>query len=84
MPFNSDGLAVTGGPANLAFSTQSSFTAPTPSGGSVTSTTTLAFSGRFEGGAITGTLTYTVATRGNNLSNDIIGNGSTTMSVTLR
>lgn len=85
VPFTNNGLPVSGGPANLAFSTQSSFTAPTPSGGgSVTSTTSLAFSGRLEGGAITGTLTYTLATRGNNLGNDITGNGSTTFAVTLR
>ncbi len=84
VPFNNNGLPVTGGPATLAFSTQTSFTGPTPSGGSVTATNTLAFSGRFEGGAITGTLTYTLATRGNSGTNDIAGNGSTTMAVTLR
>ncbi len=84
VPFNNGGL-VTGGPANLTFSTQTSSTGPVVSGnGSVTVTNTLSFSGRFEGGAITGTLTYTLATRGNNGSNDIAGNGSTTMSVTLR
>ena len=84
VPFNNGG-SVTGGPANLTFSTQTSFTGPVPSGnGSVTATNTLAFSGRFEGGAITGTLTYTLATRGNNGTTEIAGNGSTTMAVTLR
>ena len=54
VPFNNNGLSVTGGPANLAFSSQTSFTGPVPSGnGSVTATNTLAFSGRFESGAIT-------------------------------
>lgn len=83
-PFNFNNVAVSGGPANLAFSTQSSATGSTPTGGSSTVTITVAFSGRLEGGVITGTLTYTQAGRGNNTTNDIVSNGSTTIPVTLR
>ncbi len=44
VPITNNGLPVSGGPANLAFSRPSSFTGPTPSGGgSVTATTASRF-----------------------------------------
>jgi hypothetical protein len=78
---------MSGPPTSLAFTSETSFTGPTPNTGSVTATVTWRFTGAVSGNTITGTLTYQVATRGTNLfngvSSTITGNGSTSFAVTL-
>lgn len=81
--------AVSGGPANLELTFESSFTAPTPGGGgSVTARERYAFKGELANGVVTGSLAYSHTTDGTNVfggvSTTITGSGSTTLTVTLR
>jgi hypothetical protein len=75
---------VTGGPAALAASFQSSATSTGVA--TVTSTVAWSFTGSLSGGAITGTLTYTETTSGIGTpgGNVISGRGTVAMPVTLR
>lgn len=81
-PFNPGG-DITGGPSNLAFATESSFTSTEIA--SVTSTESVRFNGSVSGNTITGTLAYTHTTRGTGSGgSSIAGNGTTSIPVTLR
>lgn len=84
-PYNISG-EVTGGPSNLTFSFQSSFTSTEPA--TVTSTTTINFKGGLSNGTITGTLAHIEGARGTNLvngiSSNIVSNGQFETTVTLR
>lgn len=75
---------VTGPAAALAFSEQISFTSTSPA--VVTATTGYTFAGALNSGVVTGTLTYTLTTAGQQGQGGsaINGRGSTTMPVTLR
>jgi hypothetical protein len=85
IPFNTGG-EVTGGPANLAFTWESS--AISTSGAAVTSTVTSKFTGSLAGDAITGTFGHQEITRGTNIfngvSSTIQGSGTSNFAVTLR
>lgn len=88
VPFNHTGPVRAAG-GNLTFTSSTSFTAATPTGnGSTTSTETVTFTGSLSGGTITGTLGYEHQTRGtivlNGVSSTIVGNGSTSIAMTLR
>lgn len=85
VPFNHAG-DVTGGPANLTFTSETSSTSTT--GATVTVTVTTKFAGSLSGDTITGTIGHAQASRGSNLvngvSSTIVGNGTTDIAVTLR
>jgi hypothetical protein len=85
VPFNFAG-DITGGPANLSFTFESTNTST--SGATVTVTLITKFNGSVSGDTITGTLGHAQTSNGSNLvngiSSTITGSGSVTIPVTLR
>lgn len=89
LPFRVDG-DITGGPSDLVFRSERSFTGPVPDGGTGTSTETLSFTGGLSGGVISGTLVYqtrgtstgSVNAQGIPYTTEL--SGSTTITLTLR